>query len=107
MPLTLLSWLPGAGLLISNSVSARALRGKLLLEAGNTKEAVGDLERAHQGDPGSRAAAYNLARAYQKLGRKEDSQLLFKQLRNREIDAVSELSQRRLNEALTQKEAQP
>jgi tetratricopeptide (TPR) repeat protein len=91
----------------SNSVSARALRGKLLLEAGNTKEAVGDLERAHQSDPGSRTAAYNLARAYQKLGRKEDSQLLFKQLRNREMDAVSELSERRLNEALTQKEAQP
>ena len=91
----------------SNSASARALRGKLLFEAGSTKEAVADLERAHQRDPGSRTAAYNLARAYQKLGRKEDSQLLFQQLRSGKIDAVGELSQRRLNEALIQKEAQP
>lgn len=91
----------------SDSVSARALRGKLLLEAGSTKEAVADLERAHQRDPGSRTAAYNLARAYQKLGRKGDSQLLFEQLRSGKIDAVSELSQRRLNEVLIQKEGQP
>ena len=91
----------------SDSVPARALRGKLLLEAGSTKEAVADLERAHQRDPGSRTAAYSLARAYQRLGRKKDSQLLFEQLRSGKIDAVSELSQRRLNEVLIQKEGQP
>jgi tetratricopeptide (TPR) repeat protein len=91
----------------SNSVSARALRGKLLLETGNIKDAMGDLERAHQRDPGSRAAAYNLARAYQKSGRREESNLLFEQLRSGKIDSMSELSQRRLNEALIRKDAQP
>ncbi|MFL6466168.1 MAG: tetratricopeptide repeat protein [Bryobacteraceae bacterium] len=91
----------------SNSVSARALRGKLLLETGNIKDAMGDLERAHQRDPGSRTAAYNLARAYQKLGRKENAQLLFEQLRSGRTDAMSELSQRRLNEVLIRREVQP
>ena len=90
-----------------NSVSARALRGKLFLEAGNAKEAVADLQWAHRRDPGSRTAAYNLARAYQKLGKREDSQLLFEQLRSGKIDAVGELSQRRLNDVLIQKAAQP
>ena len=91
----------------NNSVSARSLRGKLLLEAGRVKEAVADLEGAHGRDPGSRTAAYQLARAYQKLGRKADAQLLFEQLRSGKTDAVGELSQRRLNEVLIQKETQP
>ena len=91
----------------NNSVSARALRGKLLLEAGKPKEAVADLELAHQRYPNSRTATYSLARAYQRSGRREESQLLFDKLRSGKIDAVNELSQRRLNEVLIQKEAQP
>ena len=91
----------------NDSVSARALRGKLRLEAGSTTEAVADLQRAHGRDPASRTAAYNLARAYQKLGRREDARLIFEQLRSGKTDAVGELSQRRLSEVLIQKEAQP
>jgi tetratricopeptide (TPR) repeat protein len=91
----------------TNSVSARTLRGKLLLEAGRTKEAAADLERALRQDPNSRSAAYNLARAYRKLGRTDESRLLFEQIRNQEPDPLGELSQRRLNQVLTRKESQP
>jgi tetratricopeptide (TPR) repeat protein len=91
----------------TNSVSARALRGKLLLEAGRTKEAVADLERAHQQDPNSRSAAYNLARAYRTLGLTDESRLLFEQFRNQKADSLSELTQRRLNQVLTRRELQP
>jgi tetratricopeptide (TPR) repeat protein len=90
-----------------NSVSARALRGKLLLEAGRTKEAAADLERALRQDPNSRSSAYNLARAYRKLGRTDESRLLVEQLRDQEPDSLGELSQRRLNQVLTRKESQP
>jgi predicted Zn-dependent protease len=85
----------------------RALRGKLLLEAGRTKEAAADLERALRQDPNSRSSAYNLARAYRKLGRTDESRLLVEQLRNQEPDSLGELSQRRLNQVLTRKESQP
>jgi tetratricopeptide (TPR) repeat protein len=91
----------------TNSVSARALRGKLLMESGRTKEAAADLERAHQQDPNSRSAAYNLARAYRTLGLTEESRLLFEQLRNQKADSLGELSQRRLNQVLTRRESQP
>lgn len=91
----------------TNSVSARALRGKLLLEAGRTKEAAADLERAHQQDPNSRSAAYNLARAYRTLGLTDESRLLFEQLRNQKADSLGELSRRRLNQVLTRRESQP
>jgi len=91
----------------TNSVSARALRGKLLLEAGRTKEAAADLERALRQDPNSRSSAYNLARAYRKLGRTDESRLLVEQPRNQEPDSLGELSQRRLNQVLTRKESQP
>ncbi len=52
----------------SESVSARTLRGKLLLEEQQPKAAVADLELAHRTDPGSRSATYHLARAYFALG---------------------------------------
>ena len=66
-----------------------------------------DLERALRQDPNSRSSAYNLARAYRKLGRTDESRLLFEQLRNQEPDSLGELSQRRLNQVLTRKESQP
>jgi tetratricopeptide (TPR) repeat protein len=89
----------------ANSVSARAVRGKLLLEASRAKEAAADLKIAYQRDPGSRSAAYNLARAYRAMGRAEEAQRLFGQLRSQKSDSLGELSQRRLNEVLTQKGA--
>jgi tetratricopeptide (TPR) repeat protein len=62
------------------SVSARALRGRLLLEEGQAAKAVADLEAAHQIDPGSHSAGYNLARAYSAIGRKKEAKELFAQL---------------------------
>ncbi len=91
----------------TNSVSARALRGRLLLGAGRVKEAVGDLELALRHDPSSRSALYNLARAYRTLGRTEESRLLFDRIQNQKPDSLGELSERRLNQVLTQKETQP
>jgi tetratricopeptide (TPR) repeat protein len=90
----------------ANSVSARILRGKLLLEAGHSKEAVADLELASRRDPDSRAALYNLARAYQAVGRTSEAQTFFKQFRSQSINALNEFSDTRLNEALTGKDGQ-
>jgi len=89
----------------ANSVSARTVRGKLLLMASRASDAAADLKIAYQHDPGSRSAAYNLARAYRAMGRTEEAQRLFAQLRSQKTDSLGELSQRRLNEVLTQKEA--
>jgi tetratricopeptide (TPR) repeat protein len=86
----------------SNSVSARTLRGRLLLEAGRPKEAITDLELANRLDAASRSAAYNLARAYRAEGRTLEAQSLFKRLRSERGDALSELGDKRLNQALKQ-----
>jgi tetratricopeptide (TPR) repeat protein len=90
----------------SNSVSARTLRGKLLLEAGHSKDAVADLEMASRRDPDSRAALYNLARAYQTVGRTSEAQALFKQYRSQSANPLNEFSDTRLNEALAGKAGQ-
>jgi tetratricopeptide (TPR) repeat protein len=84
----------------SESVAARTLRGKLLLEAGRVKEAVADLTLAHRIDPTSRSAAYNLARAEFKLGRTEEANSFFRQLQTQSGDSLSELSDQRLQKAL-------
>lgn len=89
------------------SVAAKTLRGRLLLEKGQTKEALADLEFAHREDPASRSAIYNLARAYRTLGKKDQAAALFRQLRSETPDAAKELGDRRLNEALVEKGAQP
>jgi tetratricopeptide (TPR) repeat protein len=83
------------------SVSARTLRGKLLLQSGNAKQAVGDLELAHQVDPTSRSALYNLARADSALGKTEEAKSLSKQLNTQTPDALGELSDQRLKRALS------
>ncbi len=90
----------------AKSVAARALRGKLLLESGRTKQAVADLELARQQDPQSRAALYNLARAYQAEGRITEARALFQQLRSQSADALNEITDTRLNDALTGKAGQ-
>jgi Transposase, Mutator family/Tetratricopeptide repeat len=84
----------------SRSVSARSMRGKLLLEEGQPKQAVADLKLALQIDPDSRSAVYNLARAYSALGRTAEAKSLFKQLSTHNTDSLNELSERRLKEAL-------
>jgi tetratricopeptide (TPR) repeat protein len=89
-----------------DSVSARTLRGKLLLEAGRPNEAMTDLEIATRRDPESRAALYNLARAYRAVGKTSEAQTLFRQFRTQTADTLTEFSDRRLNEALGDKGAQ-
>jgi tetratricopeptide (TPR) repeat protein len=84
----------------ANSVSARTLRGKLLLRAGRAKEAVSDLELAIHKDPDSRAAIYNLAGAYRAVGRTAEADALFRQLRSKTADTAKEFSDKRLNGAL-------
>lgn len=90
-----------------NSVSARTLRGRLLLEAGHPKEAVTDLEFASHRDPESRSANYNLARAYRALGKTDQARLLFQRLRGQTADTLTTLSDQKLNNALAGKGAQP
>jgi tetratricopeptide (TPR) repeat protein len=84
------------------SVSARTLRGKLLLQGGHPGESVADLRLAHKMAPDSRSAIYNLARAYSALGKAEEAKSLFAQLSTTAPDALSELSDRRLRSALNQ-----
>jgi tetratricopeptide (TPR) repeat protein len=91
----------------ANSVSARALRGKLLLDSGHPREGAEDLELAHQRDPNSRSAAYNLARAYQALGRTKESQLLFSQFRSQTDNGITEVGDRRLTSALSENGSRP
>jgi tetratricopeptide (TPR) repeat protein len=88
------------------SVAARALRGKLLLEAGRVKQAIADLALAHRIDPASRSAAYNLARAEFRLGRTQDATSLFQQLQTQSGDSLSELTDQRLQKALTRDPSQ-
>lgn len=90
-----------------DSVSARTLRGKLLLESGHADKAISDLELANQQDPEYRSAAYNLARAYRVAGRSADAQRMFAKVQNQSSVTVSETGNRRLNEALVPKEAGP
>jgi tetratricopeptide (TPR) repeat protein len=84
----------------SKSVSARTLRGKLLLESGKPKQAVEDLELAHKVDPTSRSALYNLARADSALGKTDEAKLLFKQMSSQTEDSLGELSDQKVKRAL-------
>lgn len=90
----------------TKSVAAHSLRGKLLLDSGHPKQASEDLELARQQDPHSRAALYNLARAYQAEGRTTEARALFHQLRSQGADALNEITDTRLNDALTGKVGQ-
>ncbi|HSU31239.1 MAG TPA: tetratricopeptide repeat protein [Bryobacteraceae bacterium] len=90
-----------------NSVSARTLRGRLLLDAGHPKEAVADLEFASHHDPESRGASYNLARAYRALGKEKQARALFQQLRGQTADTLKTMSDEKLNSALAGKGAKP
>ena len=84
----------------SRSVSARTLRGKLLLEGGKPGQAVDDLELAHKIDPGSRSAIYNLARTDAALGKTDEAEFLFKQMSSQTQDSLGELSDQKVKKAL-------
>ncbi|MDW5265379.1 MULTISPECIES: tetratricopeptide repeat protein [Acidobacteriaceae] len=84
-----------------NSVPSRTLRGKLLLEEGNSQKAVVDLEIAHKIDPTMRSATYNLARAYFAVGKQKEAQALYQQLQQQTTNTVNELSDRRIKQVLS------
>jgi tetratricopeptide (TPR) repeat protein len=79
----------------SPAVQAHVLRGKLLLEQGDARDALPDLEKAHRLAPGLRSATYNLARAYAALGRKAEARMLFEQIDRQSVDMVNELNELR------------
>ncbi len=83
------------------AVPAYTMRGKLLLEAGDARAAAADLERAHRINPAMRSATYNLARAYMALGRKADANLLLDQIHQQATNMVNDLSDQRMQQALT------
>jgi tetratricopeptide (TPR) repeat protein len=88
-----------------DSVSARTMRGKLLLEAGHADQAVRDLEFANKQEPESRSAGYNLARAYRALGREAEAQAIFRKIHDQPASTMTEMGERRLNDALSEKSA--
>ena len=81
-----------------DSVAALTLRGRLLLEKGRPQDALAQLEAAHRDDPQSRSTTYNLARTYHALGKNEQAEALFHQLRSGKPDTLKEMSARRLGE---------
>ncbi len=87
----------------ADSVSARTLRGKLLLESGQAQLALADLEFAAKEDPEYRSASYNLARAYRAVGRNTEAQQVFARIHDQSSSTVSETGNRRLTDALAPK----
>ena len=90
------------------SVSARTLRGKMLLEAGHPQDALVDLRAARELAPNperdSRNATYLLARTYMALGKRDEAKALFAQLSSQfssnNSDTLNELGDRRVNAVL-------
>lgn len=90
------------------SVSARTLRGKMLLEGGHPQEALPDLRVARDLDPNperdSRSATYLLARTYMALGKRDEAKALFAQLSSQfssnNVDTLNELGDRRMKAVL-------
>ncbi|MGC2656625.1 MAG: tetratricopeptide repeat protein [Bryobacteraceae bacterium] len=90
------------------SVSARTLRGKMLLEAGHPRDALLDLRVARDLAPNperdSRNATYLLARTYVALGKRDQANALFAQLSSQfisnNLDTLNELGDRRMKAVL-------
>jgi tetratricopeptide (TPR) repeat protein len=90
------------------SVSARTLRGKMLLEAGHPQDALLDLRVARELAPNperdSRNATYFLARTYMALGKRDQANALFAQLSSQfssnNLDTLNELGDRRMKAVL-------
>ncbi len=90
-----------------DSVAARTLRGRLLLDGGQTKAAAADLEIANRQDPSSRSTLYNLARAYRALGENDRAATFFRKLHSDQPSILKEAGDRRLNETLAGKGTAP
>ena len=90
------------------SVSARTLRGKMLLEAGRPQDALLDLRVARELAPNperdSRNATYLLARTYMALGKRDQANTLFAQLNSQfilnNLDTLNEVGDRRMKAVL-------
>lgn len=90
------------------SVSARTMRGKLLLEAGHPQDALIDLRVARELAPNperdSRNPTYFLARTYMALGKRDQANALFAQLSSQfssnNLDTLNELGDRRMKAVL-------
>ena len=80
---------------------AYADRAKLELNQGNTKKAIGDLERARSADPKSRQIAYALARAYQRDGDKAKAEVMFREVRDQSDEDAGEFARDSLTKTLT------
>lgn len=72
-----------------NSTSTKIRLGRLLIERGNTREAIGLLESALREDRYSEMARRSLGRAYQIVGRTQDSEAM-----TRSADALAKYVQR-------------
>jgi tetratricopeptide (TPR) repeat protein len=92
------------------NISARTMRGRMLLEQHHAQEAVADLELAHQVDPNSHSATYALARAYSAVGRKDEAKALFSSLsgqvsqdlvNQRNMEITDALNERKLKQVLS------
>ena len=92
------------------SVSARALRGSTLLEAGRPQDALVDLKIAQTLDPNPRSdtrnTTYLLGRVYIALGKRDEAKALFAQLGPQfsanKTDALNQLSEQKMRVALHQ-----
>jgi tetratricopeptide (TPR) repeat protein len=84
-----------------NFAHAYADRAKLELSQGNTKKAIGDLERARSADPKSRQIAYALARAYQRDGDKAKADVMFREVRDQSDEDEGEFARDSLTKTLT------
>ena len=84
-----------------NFAHAYADRAKLEFNQGNTKKAIGDLERARSADPKSRQIAYALARAYQRDGDKAKADVMFREVRDQSDEDAGEFARDSLTKTLT------
>jgi Flp pilus assembly protein TadD len=83
-----------------NFAHAYADRAKLEFNQGNTKKAIGDLERARSADPKSRQIAYALARAYQRDGDKAKADVMFREVRDQSDEDAGEFARDSLTKTL-------
>jgi tetratricopeptide (TPR) repeat protein len=91
-----------------DSVSARALRGSTLLDAGRPQDALIDLKIAKDIDPNpqrdARNTTYLLGRVYVALGKRDEARALFAQLgpqfSSNKTDTLNQLSEQKMRAAL-------
>jgi predicted Zn-dependent protease len=105
---TVLSELDRAIELNPNSVSARVLRGEILLKTGHPQDAIADLKIARKLEPNpqrdARNATYLLARAYVAIGKQDEAKVLFAQVSSQfssdKADTLNRLSDLKMHAVL-------